>query len=114
MNDIHDNLSRIEQIDEIAKATIAKHDQRMPQKYANIQATLKLLSNLINGFYKRAEQHQQELRHRAKIKDLEEQIHFHRERISDCQRMSQALSSKVEEKRTKVAEEEKIVGKLRV
>ena len=50
----------------------------MPEKYANIQATLKLLTNLIAGFHKRALQTEQELKKRAKIKDLDEQIQFHR------------------------------------
>lgn len=54
MEQIGENLKRIEQIDEIAKNTLSRYHEKMPEKYANIQATLKLLSNLITNFRKRA------------------------------------------------------------
>lgn len=58
MEQVADNLRRIEQIDEIAKLTLAKHQVKMPEKYANIQATLKLLVNLIATFRKRADNYE--------------------------------------------------------
>lgn len=85
----------------------------MPEKYANIQATLKLLINLIASFRRRADNHEQELKNRAKIADLMGQIEFHRARITDCERMSAALSAKVEEKRGSIVAEEEKVKQLR-
>jgi hypothetical protein len=107
------NLKRIEQVDQIARETLAKHHLKMPEKYANIQATLKLLSNLIANFRRRADTYELELKSRAKITDLLEQIQFHKTRIADCERMSEALSSKVQQKRAVIAEGEIRVNELR-
>lgn len=54
MQDFTEHLKRIQQIDQIAKDTLTKYEQKLPEKYANIQATLKLLNNLITSFRKRA------------------------------------------------------------
>jgi len=55
---IEDYLGRIQQIDEIARRTITEQEKRIPEKYSNIEATLKLLSNLINSFKKKSESYE--------------------------------------------------------
>ncbi len=113
MHQLNLQLARIQQVDEIAKETLVNYQQKLPEKYANIQATLKLLNNLIASFRKRAEHYENELKHRAKLKDLMEQIEFHRARISDCERMSAALEAKVNKKRGNIATQETTVREMR-
>lgn len=54
MHTYEDYIGRIQQIDEIAKRTIEQHERRIPEKYSNIEATLKLLNNLIMSFKKKS------------------------------------------------------------
>jgi t-SNARE complex subunit (syntaxin) len=84
MEVISEHLKRIEQVDQIARDSLQKNQVKLPEKYANIEATLKLLTNLINAFRKRADTYEQDLKHRAKIDDLTDQIRLHRARIADC------------------------------
>lgn len=88
-------MARMQQIDEIARKTIREQEKRIPEKYANIEATLKLLTNLITTFKKKADTYELELRGRAKIDDLAEQISFHRARVEDCQRLSLKLAETI-------------------
>lgn len=70
MDQLQLQLARIQQIDQTAKQTLDNYHSKLPEKYANIQATLKLLNNLIASFRKRAEHYELELKNRAKLKDL--------------------------------------------
>lgn len=84
MEILSEQLKRVQQVDQIAKNTLKRQEEKMPEKYANIEATLKLLFNLISSFRKRADVYEQQLKQRAKISDLTDQIRLHRSRISDC------------------------------
>lgn len=89
---INDYMTRIQQVDEVAKRTIALQEKRIPEKYSSIETTLKLLQNLISNYRRRADTYEQDLKARAKIDDLTTQITFHKDRLSDCERLSQTLS----------------------
>ena len=113
MDQLQLQLARIQQIDQIANLTLENYQSKLPEKYANIQATLKLLNNLISSFKKRAEHYELELQNRAKLKDLSEQITFHRARIQDCQRMSATLEAKVNQQRGTITTQETTVRQMR-
>lgn len=99
---VQEYLDRIEQIDQIARHTLAQHDKRIPEKYSNIQATLKLLTNLITNFRKKSEAYELQLKSRAKIDDLIDQISFHKSRIVECEQMSATLMHKITERRQSI------------
>ena len=88
---LSEQLKRVQQVDQLAKNTLKRQEEKMPEKYANIEATLKLLFNLISSFRKRADGYEQQLKHRAKISDLTDQIRLHGARIADCERLSHSL-----------------------
>jgi DNA-binding ferritin-like protein len=92
---INDYMTRIQQVDEVAKRTIALQEKRIPEKYSSIETTLKLLQNLIATYRRRADAYEQDLKARAKIDDLTTQISFHNDRLTDCERLSQKLSAKI-------------------
>lgn len=50
-------LYKIRNIDLLAKETIVAQQKRLPEKYANIEATLKLLNNLILNFKSQSQQY---------------------------------------------------------
>jgi vacuolar-type H+-ATPase subunit I/STV1 len=110
---IEDHLTRIQQIDELARRTITDQQRRIPEKYSNIEATLKLLTNLIHSFKKRSESHELQLKGRAKIDDLIDQITFHKARVLECEQMSATLMQKINERRQAIEREEERVRKLR-
>lgn len=85
------NLERIEQIDQLARHSLFKYQRKLPNKYANIHATLQLLHNLIDSFTKKADAYEERLQNTANIADLDEQIRLHRARIVDCQNLSSTL-----------------------
>ena len=98
METVIEHFKRIEQIDQIANEAIKAQYLRMPEKYASIEATLKLLLNIITALKKRSYTYEHELKSRAKIGDLTDQIRLHRARITDCERLSQSLKEKLIEK----------------
>jgi hypothetical protein len=55
---INDYMAKMQQIDEIARRTVTMQEKRIPEKYSNIETTLKLLSNLISTFKRRADSYE--------------------------------------------------------
>lgn len=92
---INDYMTRIQQVDEVAKRTILLQEKHIPEKYSSIETTLKLLHNLIAAYRRRADSYEQDLKARAKIDDLASQIVFHNDRLADCDRLSQSLAARI-------------------